>query len=148
MAATFWVGGMLFLSLVAVPNLRKADDPLSAQQWFVSLARRFRSLVWMALFILIVTGIFLLSGVVPNFSSPWTWPSSVLLKLFLVLALIGTSFFHDQVVGPKVRTLKRKSPMELSPKNRILIRLSPLLGRVTMLLGLSVLWAAVMIGRG
>ena len=46
---------MLFLSLVAVPLLKKALDPAFAQREFVSQARRFRMLVWGALSLLLVT---------------------------------------------------------------------------------------------
>lgn len=144
-AGTFWVGGMLFLSLVAVPLLKQAQNPISAQRWFVNLARRFRTLVWGALLSLVSTGVLLLPPYVNDFSAPLSWPPSILFKLFLVLGLIATSLLHDQVIGPKVRLLKTKAKIELSNGDRLLIRLSPLIGRLTMLLGLAVLFAAVMI---
>lgn len=138
---------MLFLSLVAVPLLKKDVDPISAQHSFVSLARRFRTLVWVALAILVLTGSMLLPRFVLIPSSPLTWPSIVLWKLFLVITLIGVSLLHDQVVGPKVRILKRKTKGELASSEQFLIRLSPLLGRLTLVLGLGVLLAAVMLVR-
>jgi len=146
-AATFWVGGMLFLSLVAVPLLKKDVDPLSAQRSFGSLARRFRTLVWVALVILVLTGSMLLPRLVLIPSSPLTWPPTVLWKLFLVLTLIGVSLLHDQVVGPKVLTLKRKADGELTRPEQLVLRLSPLLARLTLVLGLAVLLAAVMLVR-
>ncbi|MGE0475450.1 MAG: hypothetical protein AB7P32_01630 [Nitrospirales bacterium] len=145
--AAFWVGGMLFLSLVAVPLLKQAPDPVTAQRWFVSLARRFRTLVWWALALLAATGALLLPRWVTDFSSPLSWPPPILFKLFLVISLISASLLHDQVIGPKVRLLKNKTTIELSNRDRLLIRLSPLIGRLTMLLGLAVLFAAVMIVR-
>ena len=138
---------MLFLSLVAVPLLKKDVDPVSAQRSFISLARRFRNLVWAALLILVVTGSLLLSGFVAMMSSPLTWPPSILVKLVLVATLIGVSVLHDQVIGPKVRILKQKHLEELRDRDRLLIRLSPLIGRMTLVLGLAVLLAAVMIVR-
>lgn len=146
-AGTFWVGGMLFLSLIAVPLLKQAQDLVSAQRWFVSLARRFRTLVWGALLLLVSTGILLLPPYVNDFSSPLSWPPSILFKLLLVLGLIGISLLHDQVIGPKVRLLKTQTKIELSNGDRLVIRLSSLIGRLTMLLGLAVLFAAVMIVR-
>jgi len=59
-AATFWVGGMLFLSLVAVPLLKKDSDPSSAQRGFINMARRFRTFTWIALALLVITGTILL----------------------------------------------------------------------------------------
>jgi len=146
-AATFWVGGMLFLSLVAVPLLRKDSDPSSAQRGFINLARRFRTLVWAALALLVVTGTILLPGHVNFATPPGEWPPVVLTKLGLVLLLIVVSLAHDQFLGPKVRALKNKATSELAVIEKILLRLSPLIGRLTMLLGLSILLAAVFMIR-
>ena len=146
-AATFWVGGMLFLSLVAVPLLKKAPDPASAQREFVNLARRFRMLVWGALSLLLVTGAILLRNLVDFSESFENWPSAVLIKLTLVLSLIVVSLVHDRVIGPKTRTLKNKSSSALTTSEKFFLVLSPLIGRLTMLLGLAILLAAVLMVR-
>lgn len=146
-AATFWVGGMMFLSLVAVPLLKQDSDPISAQRGFISLARRFRMLVWSALFILVVTGLVLLVNVI-NFGIPLSsWPPVVLTKLILVFLLVVVSFTHDRIIGPKVRTLKSKAVSELSVGEGLLLRFSPHIGRLTLLLGLGVLLSAVIMVR-
>lgn len=146
-AATFWIGGMLFLSLVAVPLMRQDSDPLTAQRGFISLARRFRTLVWSALFILVVTGSVLLGNVI-NFQAPLSsWPPVVLTKLILVFLLAVVSISHDRIMGQKVRILKTKAISELSVGERLLLRFSPLLGRLTLLLGLGVLLLAVIMVR-
>ncbi len=138
---------MLFLSLVAVPLLKQDSDPLTAQRGFISLARRFRTLVWSALFILLVTGSFLLVNVI-NVGVPLSsWPPVVLTKLLLVFLLVVVSFTHDRIMGPKVRTLKSKAASELSVGEGLLLRFSPLLGRLTLLLGLGVLLSAVVMVR-
>ena len=146
-AATFWVGGMLFLSLVAVPLLKKAPDPASAQREFVNLARRFRTLVWIALSLLLITGSILLPNLVDLSESFGNWPPIVLIKLSLVFLLIVVSFAHDRIIGPKVRTLKHKPTSELAVVEKILLQLSPLIGRLTMLLGLAILFTAVLMVR-
>lgn len=146
-AATFWVGGMLFLSLVAVPLLKQASDPSSAQRGFVSLARRFRTLVWSALFLLVVTGTSLLIHFINFSDSPSSWPPVVLTKLILVFLLVVVSLTHDRIIGPKVRTLKSKAASELSVGEGLLLRFSPILGRLTLLLGLGVLLSAVIMVR-
>ena len=69
------------------------------------------------------------------------------MKLSLVLALIGTSYLHDQVIGPKVRALKMKTVLTLTSQEQFLVRFSPLLGRLILLLGLAVLLAAVVLVR-
>ncbi len=146
-AATFWVGGMLFLSLVAVPLLKKATDPAFAQREFVNLARRFRMLVWGALSLLLVTGSLLLPNVADLSFSFWEWPLTVLIKLSLVLLLIVVSLAHDQIIGPKVRTVKHQAFSTLTPGEKFLLLLSPLISRLTLLLGLAILFAAVFMVR-
>jgi copper resistance protein D len=146
-AATFWVGGMLFLSLVVVPLLKTDPNPQSAQRGFVNLARRFRTLAWGALLLLVLTGAALLGQVI-NFSAPLSsWPSVVITKIILVLILVAVSLAHDRIIGPKVRVLKRKGSSTLSMGDTFLLRLSPLLGRLTLLLGLGVLLSAVLMVR-
>jgi putative copper resistance protein D len=146
-AATFWVGGMLFLSLVAVPLLKKDPDPSSAQRGFINLARRFRTLVWVALSLLIVTGSMLLPHQVDFSESLGEWPPAVLIKLTLVLFLIGVSLAHEQIIGLKVRTLKLKPTSELTVVEKLLLRFSPVIGRLTLILGLAILFAAVFMVR-
>jgi len=146
-AATFWIGGMLFLSLVAVPLLKKAPDPASAQREFVNQARRFRMLVWGALTLLLVTGSILLRNLVDFSESFENWPSAVLIKLTLVLSLIVVSLVHDRVIGPKVRTFKNKKLSVLTTSEKFLLMLSPLISRLTLLLGLGILFAAGLMVR-
>lgn len=148
-AATFWVGGMLFLSLIAVPLLSQVPDShfVPVRSWFVSLARRFRTFVWVAMLVLIITGPFLLPRVLVGPLSPLTWPPVIWLKLSLVLALTVVSFLHDRVFAPKVHIVKQKDFTEWSRGERLLVRLAPFIGRLTLLLGLAVLFAAVMVAR-
>jgi putative copper resistance protein D len=146
-AATFWVGGMLFLSLVAVPLLKKDPDPSSAQRGFINLARRFRTLVWVALSLLIVTGSMLLPHQVDFSESLGEWPPAVLIKLTLVLLLIGMSLAHEKLIAQKVRTLQRKPTAELAVVEKLLLRFSPVISRLTLVLGLAILLVAVFMVR-
>jgi putative copper export protein len=146
-AATFWVGGMLFLSLVAVPLLKKDPDPSSAQRGFINLARRFRTLVWIALSLLVITGSILLPNQVDLSISLGEWPPAVLIKLILVLLLIGISLAHDKLIAPKVRAFKHKPTSELAVVEKLLLRFSPVISRLTLLLGLAILLAALFMVR-
>ncbi|WP_454064913.1 CopD family protein [Candidatus Nitrospira salsa] len=142
-AAIFWVGGMLFLSFVAVPLLKSSADPAQALRWFLGVARRFRALVWVAIGVLVITGALLLSNHV-NFSASFSdWPSSVIIKLALVFLLIVTSITHDRIIGPKVRVIKQKAFAEWTGADRFLVRFAPWIGRMTMILGLAVVLAGV-----
>ena len=146
-SATFWVGGMLFLSLVAVPLLKKDPDPSSAQRGFINMARRFRALVWVALSLLIVTGSMLLPHQVDFSESLGEWPPAVLIKLTLVLLLIGMSLAHEKLIAQKVRILQQKPTSELAVVEKLLLRFSPVISRLTLLLGLAIFLVAVFMVR-
>ena len=147
-AAFFWVGGMLFLSLVVVPVFKSSSDPGKAQPWFLVSARRFRSLVWIGIPILLVTGGFLLPDHVDFSSSVSTWPLAVFVKLTLVVLLIATSISHDRIIGPQVRTIKQKASIEWTSGERLLVKCAPWIGRLTMILGLAVVLVGVLLVRG
>ncbi len=146
--AIFWVGGMLFLSFVVVPLLKNSADPAQAQRWFLGVARRFRALVWVAIGVLVITGAYLLSPHIDFSTSFSTWPSSVIVKLTLVVLLILTSVSHDRIIGPKVRVIKQRHSKEWTDLDRVLVRTAPWIGRMTMLLGLAVVLAGVVLVRG
>lgn len=56
-AATAWVGSMIFFAAVAVPVLRRDDLRDAAPRLVALLGARFRVLGWIALGVLILTGI-------------------------------------------------------------------------------------------
>lgn len=146
-AAIFWVGGMLFLSFVAVPLLKSSADPAQDQRWFLRVARRFRALVWVAIAVLVITGALLLSNHVDFSASFSDWLPSVIIKLVLVFLLIVTSVLHDRIIGPKVRGIKQKASVDWSTRDRLLVRFAPWIGRMTMVLGLAVVFAGALLVR-
>ncbi|HXF82046.1 MAG TPA: CopD family protein, partial [bacterium] len=105
-AATVWVGGLLFLALVAVPVARGLP-PGERASLIAALGRRFLPVAWAALAALVVTGFINLGyrGV--------TWESAasghlfagsfgriLAVKLVLVVAALTLSALHDFVLGP------------------------------------------------
>ena len=96
LAAITWVGGMLFIALVLVPTARALDDAPVRTRVIRDSGRRFRVVAWMALAILVLTGLsnlwfepFLLRS--PRFHG----------KLGLVGLALILSAFHDFVLGPR-----------------------------------------------
>lgn len=57
LAATVWLGGMLFLVLVVVPWLRKGGGT-DAAVFLRETGERFRSVGWGCFFVLLITGTF------------------------------------------------------------------------------------------
>ncbi len=57
-AAAAWVGGMLFFAVVAVPVLRRPEVAPARPALLAALGPRFRGYGWLAVAVLLVTGVF------------------------------------------------------------------------------------------
>jgi len=152
-AAMTWIGGMLFLVTVIVPMLRQPSMRDRAMELFHLLGVRFRRVGWIAISLLIVTGVFnllhrgyqldqILSGAV--FAG--AWGHLLAGKLLLVALIVVSSALHDFYVGPTATRLAREGG---SPERRErLRRLASWMGRTTLLLALAVVALAVTLVRG
>lgn len=96
LAMTVWLGGMLFIALVVVPVTRGLPDPALRSRLVQQMGRRFRTIGWAALAVLVATGLVNL------------WQAPHLLragrfhwKLGLVVLALLLSVYHDFVVGPR-----------------------------------------------
>jgi putative copper export protein len=152
LAATAWVGGMLFLVLVVVPWLRRGGRQ-NAAAFLRETGTRFRSVGWVCFGILLVTGTFNLwvRGVrLADFSrSEWLaspFGKSVLLKLGGFALVLMVSALHDFRVGPRATLAIERDPQ--SKEAIVLRRQASLLGRANALLALAVVAVAVTLVRG
>jgi copper resistance protein D len=96
MAAITWIGGMLFIALVLVPVTRRVGDPALRTRLVQDAGQRFRTVGWIAL------GLLLLSGLGNLWFRPYLlgvgrfqW------KLGLVVLALVLSAVHDFVLGPR-----------------------------------------------
>jgi uncharacterized membrane protein len=96
LAAITWIGGMLFIALVMVPTMRRLEDPALRTRLIQATGLRFRTVGWVAIGVLVVTGLLNL------------WMHPVLLsfprfhwKVGLVVLALILSAFHDFVLGPR-----------------------------------------------
>ena len=96
LSAITWVGGMLFIALVLVPVTRKLEDPSLRTRLVQETGRRFRTIGWIALALLVFTGLLNLWGQPFLLRAPrFHW------KLGLVVLALLLSAFHDFVLGPR-----------------------------------------------
>ena len=87
---------MLFIALVLVPSARRLEDPTLRTRLIQETGRRFRTIGWLALGGLVVTGLLNLWMHPVLLSSPrFHW------KLGLVVLALILSAFHDFVLGPR-----------------------------------------------
>lgn len=152
LAATVWIGGMLFLVLVVVPWLRRGGRK-DAAVFLRETGERFRNVGWICFFVLLGTGTFNLwvRGVRLSDFAREEWLQSpfgktVLVKLSAFVLVLLVSAAHDFVVGP--RATEAIAVDRNSAQSRIQRRRASLLGRVNVLLALVLVAAGVMLVRG
>ena len=152
LAALFWLGGMFFLAVIGAPLLRSVEPPALRQRLFREMGMRFRLAGWVAITILVVTGVLNLhyrgwlrwDGV---WNSGAFWHSGVgyalACKLIAVTAMIIVSAIHDFILGPAAG---RQTPG--SPRAIAFRRHASHLARLNALLGVIIVIAAVRLARG
>lgn len=110
MAAIFWIGGMLFLTLVIAPFLKGIEDPQERSRIYHVVGRRFRLWGWIAIGLLLLTGplnLYLmglpLEGLLSGNLYRGPYGKTLITKLAFVVLIVITSFLHDFVFGPRAR---------------------------------------------
>jgi len=146
LAAVIWIGGMLFLSLIAVPVLRRVDSPLLRRDLFRAMAQRFRRLVWICIAILIPTGIVnvLYYG---NTAAGSPYMKVLHIKLGLVVFLVIMGLFHDFVIGPRAERAMSRDGLPPAGTDLLMVKLAPWVGRFNLLLGIVILLLAAALTR-
>ncbi len=146
LAAVIWIGGMLFLSLVAVPVMRQVNSPLLRADLFRKMAWRFRRLVWICLAVLILTG-----TVNVAFYGDTTQGSPYLkvlgIKLGLVAVLVAMGVAHDFIIGPRAARAQSRDGLLPTGTDLLMVQLAPWVGRLNLLLGVIILVLAAALTR-
>ena len=70
LSAMTWIGGMLFIALVLVPAARGLGDASLRTRLVQEIGRRFRTIAWMVLALLVMTGLLNLWMAPALFRSP------------------------------------------------------------------------------
>jgi uncharacterized membrane protein len=154
LAAMVWVGGMLFLALVVVPAARTLP-PAERSALFNLVGPRFRTVGWVCIGLLLVTGVVNVAyrGVTwVNLFTAELWASEfgrvLTLKLGVIAVMLILSLFHDFVLGPA--SVRAHKPGEARPSAEALAlrKRASWLGRITAVLALIVVALGVMLVRG
>ena len=152
LAAMFWLGGMFFLAVIGAPLLRTLEPPEMRQRLFRELGTRFRLAGWIAIIILVITGVINLyyrgwlhwDGVLGS-SAFWrtTVGHALAWKLIAVTVMLIVSAVHDFILGPAAGRMKPGTPRALSYR-----RHAAHLARANAMLGVIIVIAAVVLTRG
>jgi putative copper export protein len=150
LAAMVWLGGMWFFVIVGAPTLRRIESAELRRDLFSGLGKRFRTVGWICIGILLATGLANLyfAGLLPVLTSSRFWATpygrTLALKLGAVGAMIVLSLLHDFFFGPRASRVGDETD---TVRDR-LRRLSSMLGRANALIGVLVVWLAVLLTRG
>ena len=147
LAAVSWIGGMVFLSWVFVPLLRRSEPTSGSAVIFRAAARRFRFLVWLAIAVLLTTGPVLLHARGWTITDPSRWPSTLSIKLIFVCALLTLTFLHELVPGPRIKHGALITANEMPLREGILPILASWIPRLALMLSLAVVVAALSLSR-
>ena len=137
LAAVVWLGGMVFLSVVLVPVFRRGTFGADRRILFQTLM----------IGILVLSGPLLISSRTGTLEEPEAWRSVLHLKLWIVAGLVLLTAVHDIWLGPLVGRLRREASETPSAADLLLIRLSAVVARLGLLLGVIVLFLAVALAR-
>jgi len=151
--AVIWVGGMFFLALVAVPALRKMP-PEDRSRIIGQMGERFRTIGWICIVMLVITGIANLAYRRISWESIATGALfgtsfGIVLahKIAIVLIMIALSAVHDFFWGPaSTRLMEAAGPRD--PRVGAARKRASMLGRVNAVLALIVLALGVLLVRG
>ncbi len=147
LSAIAWIGGMLFLSLVLAPLVRRRTAAPEFAALFRSAARRFRFVVWAAVAALVSTGFILLSQRGLSIVDPTGWPAIVRVKLGLVALLVALTATHDLALGPRVGEIAAIPESARLAWEHMVVRGASWLPRLALLLALAVIASAVVLAR-
>ena len=115
-AVAGFLGGHLMVTVVIRPLARDASP--GDADLIRRVGRRFKSLAWVSLVLLIVTGFFNLLNEGGSARIESAWGGVLMLKLLLVFVMIGLSIVHDFILdpygsaatrGPAARTARREA---------------------------------------
>jgi uncharacterized membrane protein len=152
LAAMLWLGGMFFLGVVGAPVLRAIEPAPVRQRLFQELGLKFRRVGWIAIGILVVTGVLNLyfrgwlrwDGVL---GSAGFWLTSLghalAAKLAAVVLMVTVSAVHDFIYGPRAGRAVPGSPAAIALRKR-----AALLARLNAAIGILLVAAAVRLARG
>jgi uncharacterized membrane protein len=152
-AATIWIGGMVFLAAVVVPILRRPEHRTLMIPLISQTGKRFRGIGWLCLGVLLVTGLFNLTSHGFGWEQVWSgqlfasgFGHTLGTKLFLVAVVLILSMIHDFFIGPRATTVGQHAPD--SAEALRLRRQASWIGRVNLLLSLVIVALGVMLVRG
>jgi uncharacterized membrane protein len=133
LAVSIWVGPQFFLFIAALPAIRTIEDRQTRARVMRVIVTRFGWLAWIAMGVIVLTGISNLFQV--GGDTPLNWASAndfrygriFAEKMVLVAITVGLTAVHSFIVGPRQLALNEQmeaDPTEVARLRRISIGIS------------------------
>lgn len=149
-SAAVWVGGSLFIGAVLAPILKKMSMSVEERiQMMVKVGRRFNKIAVPSLIILIVTGLYNSQQVLinPEVLLATSYGTFLLIKIFLVIALIITFIIHVRIIRKDVEEKiisKQMNEKQIQKLRKKII----ILGEIIVVISVAVLFFAALLDTG
>ncbi len=114
-AAITLIGGLLFSQFVLAPVVRKTSSDSRAREIVRLSGRRFRTIAWVSLIILILTGAYQMLNESGAARIETDWGVVLMLKLLLFVIAFGLLLIHDFIIDPYAPPSQDTSPASPSP---------------------------------
>ena len=114
-AAIVLIGGLTFSQFVLTPVARNTPPDSRAGEVVRLAGRRFRTIAWVSLIILILTGAYQMLNESGSARIETTWGVVLMLKLFLFAIAFGLLLIHDFIIDPYAPSSQAASPPAASP---------------------------------
>ena len=108
-AAVILLGGLVFIQFVLNPGIRIIASEAQRMEVIRSVGRGFRSLSWISLITLILTGAYQMLKESGSARIETDWGVVLLLKLFLFAITFGLLLVHDFILDPYAPPSKSSS---------------------------------------
>lgn len=99
-AAVTLIGGLIFFNFVLKPGLEGMKSEAEKNELLQKMGRRFRTVTWVCLITLILTGSYNMLYEGGSARMETTWGVILMLKLFLFAITFGLILIHDYVLDP------------------------------------------------
>ena len=99
-AAIALIGGLLYSQLVLIPVARDTPSDSKSREVIRLSGRRFRTIAWVCLIVLILTGAYQMLNESGSARIETTWGVVLMLKLFLFVIAFGLLLIHDFIIDP------------------------------------------------
>lgn len=122
-AAVTLMGGLVFSQFVLNPAAQQDQSDKKSKEVVRLAGRRFRTIAWVCLITLILTGSYQMLNESGSARIETTWGVVLMLKIFLFVIAFGLILIHDFIIDPYAPPLKKttnlSSPASFSHANNL-----------------------------